>query len=321
MNNWLSKQFSRVWVFVKKPIFITSVIGTIFLGSIASFSYFQYETFQNERSKQQAQFESAQKEIDELKASSEDAQAKQQSLEGKLKEATRPVITTTYVTQQATEEVNIASIVEQWENRVAEVTCEWEYSNGMVYARAKGSAAILYTTSIGAIALTNRHVITDNAVNGTEYPATRCLIKIYGVGEKMIDGTIYGTLRSPTNGDDWAQIELGKGQASSLDTYLANLSSTTYDVCTDVNVGDKLIIMGFPAIGTQGGITVTEGIVSGIEDNGKYYVTSAKIERGNSGGVAVLLKGNCYLGIPTWASSGSVESLARILSGKYIYTH
>ena len=76
--------------------------------------------------------------------------------------------------------------------------------------------------------------------------------------------------------------------------------------------------MGYPGIGTQGGITATEGIVSGIEN--QYYVTSAKIDQGNSGGLAVLVKDNCFLGIPTWAKLGVIESLGRIISGQYIYT-
>ena len=88
-------------------------------------------------------------------------------------------------------------------------------------------------------------------------------------------------------------------------------------VCTDnINIGDKIVVLGYPAIGTEGGITVTDGIVSGFE--GDYYVTSAKIEHGNSGGAAILVKDDCYLGIPTWADSGTVESLARILKGSIV---
>ena len=51
--------------------------------------------------------------------------------------------------------------------------------------------------------------------------------------------------------------------------------------------------------------------MSGFESN--YFVTSAKVERGNSGGTAVLLKNNCFLGVPTFVQSGALESLARIL--------
>ena len=72
--------------------------------------------------------------------------------------------------------------------------------------------------------------------------------------------------------------------------------------------------MGYPSIGSQTDITATEGIISGYDGN--YYVTSAKVERGNSGGAAVALKDNCYLGIPTFVQVGDIESLARILDAR-----
>jgi hypothetical protein len=74
--------------------------------------------------------------------------------------------------------------------------------------------------------------------------------------------------------------------------------------------------LGYPTIGSSGSITVTEGIVSGIE--GDYYVTSAKIDHGNSGGVAILTKDDCYLGIPTFVkNNGGFESLGRILKSTF----
>jgi len=81
--------------------------------------------------------------------------------------------------------------------------------------------------------------------------------------------------------------------------------------CKNVELGEKVIILGFPGIGSSEGITVTEGIISGEEKD--YYVTSAKIDSGNSGGVAVSSDRNCFLGTPTAAILGQVESLGRIL--------
>ena len=43
------------------------------------------------------------------------------------------------------------------------------------------------------------------------------------------------------------------------------------------------------------------------------FINSEKVEEGNSGGAAILLKDNCLLGIPTFVTLGKVESLARIL--------
>jgi hypothetical protein len=52
-------------------------------------------------------------------------------------------------------------------------------------------------------------------------------------------------------------------------------------------------------------------VISGYEEG--LYLTSAKVERGNSGGAAIDVNNNCYLGIPTFVTVGSFESLARIL--------
>lgn len=76
-------------------------------------------------------------------------------------------------------------------------------------------------------------------------------------------------------------------------------------------IGDRVLILGYPGIGAKESVTATEGIISGFDAD--LYTTSAKIEKGNSGGVVVDTQRNCFLGIPTSVLPGNVESLARIL--------
>ncbi len=82
-----------------------------------------------------------------------------------------------------------------------------------------------------------------------------------------------------------------------------------------VSVGSKVVIIGFPYTGAQFIPTITEGVISSFENIGdtRYYVTSAKIEHGNSGGIAVTENYRCTVGIPTSVSVGTSESLGRIL--------
>ena len=88
--------------------------------------------------------------------------------------------------------------------------------------------------------------------------------------------------------------------------------------CSSVpDIGDEVVILGYPAIGASSGITATDGIISGYD--GDYYVTSAKVNSGNSGGIAVDLKNDCNLGIPTLVDAGSLESLARILKAQTLW--
>jgi len=79
----------------------------------------------------------------------------------------------------------------------------------------------------------------------------------------------------------------------------------------DINLGDKVIVLGYPGIGGNT-ITETEGIVSGFD--GYMVKTSAKIEHGNSGGGAFLEKKNCWFGIPSASVAGELESLGLIIN-------
>ncbi len=215
-------------------------------------------------------------------------------------------------------ELDVASAVSHWKNRVAVIVCEFQYANGSVYQTSMGSAVVVEAAIMGTIALTNRHVIV-NSKDGKEYTPSWCTAEIAGVGTIRVD-LIKGfpvPMSTPQDDSDWGYLQLdmatqqnGKGLFKSL--------PTMNDICSNANIGDKVVILGYPSIGARTGITATEGIVSGVEN--EYFVTSAKIDHGNSGGLAVLLKDNCFLGIPSWAKSGEIESLGRILSAKYIYT-
>jgi len=71
-----------------------------------------------------------------------------------------------------------------------------------------------------------------------------------------------------------------------------------------VNLGDTIIIIGFPGLGGSS-LTVTRGIHSGIAppgtfqgDPGTFIKTDTEINRGNSGGTAINSAGE-LIGVPT----------------------
>lgn len=119
--------------------------------------------------------------------------------------------------------------------------------------------------------------------------------------------SINNDLTLAVNGSDNGNIYI-----NNPDDYLINMKIEGRHECTSTpEVGDSIVILGYPSIGSQTDITATQGIISGYD--GEYYITSAGIDHGNSGGAAIDEKNNCYLGIPTWAKAGSFESLGRIL--------
>ena len=212
-----------------------------------------------------------------------------------------------------------SSIVAEWQDRVAQVICYWEDERGGLIREVSGSALLATIEHYGFVAITNKHIIIDE-VYGT---AGSCIVGLYSSGfltpsTKSIGGNPF--LIAPNNRDS-AYIRLADDFLESKnDTigYFDKATKTALKLCSSntfsnliIKRGDNLIVLGYPAIGTQKGITITEGIISGIEKD--YYITSAKIDHGNSGGAAILVKDSCYIGIPTWASTGSVESLGRIL--------
>lgn len=207
-----------------------------------------------------------------------------------------------------------SNIAAEWKDRVAQVTCAWDDSSGGLPILAGGSALLVgHYDKYELVAITNKHVITDAYGAGP----SRCGVALFGGGYRIAsDQNATGNPFLISRVNDRGLILLddaflqGKSEINGL---FEKAISTEVRECseTDVSLGDRLIVLGYPVIGTEHGITITEGIISGFEDN--YYVTSAKIDHGNSGGAAVLVKSDCYLGIPTFAKGGTIESLGRIL--------
>lgn len=79
-----------------------------------------------------------------------------------------------------------------------------------------------------------------------------------------------------------------------------------------VKLGDPIRIYGYPL--TSGGLhlTITEGVISSLPEYG-LILTSAKVDEGNSGGLAIDKKG-CMVGIPSAISEGTYQNLGVIIS-------
>jgi len=81
-------------------------------------------------------------------------------------------------------------------------------------------------------------------------------------------------------------------------------------------LGDPVRIFGYPSANYGWSLTITEGIISGFPGDG-LVLTSAKIDAGNSGGLAVDDEG-CMVGIPTAVSFGEYDNLGVIISSELL---
>jgi hypothetical protein len=201
------------------------------------------------------------------------------------------------------EKIELTSVVNQWEPYVVSLECRSYYPNTEELAlQSNGSGLLTKWEGDSITVLTNKHVISD--ISSNENPvANNCIVRFPQKDVFIVSNNI-----SVLDGDfDWGIVTIDFPSE-----YVKTLVKNPPLLCTKNPIlGDELVILGYPSIGDQKNVTVTEGIIAGFDSD--YFITSAKVEKGNSGGAAVLLKDNCYLGTPTFSRTGEIESLARIL--------
>ncbi len=202
---------------------------------------------------------------------------------------------------------NTADIISEWRPRIAHIECSWNNASGAPYQAQSGSGIVAREKNGTSSVVTNTHVVVDEF----GVPPTLCKIQLpdYNVTTTITASQI----SKSAAGYDWSRIDLAAG-----DAHIDSLAAKPFALCAETpSVGTHVVILGYPGIGSQTDITATEGIISGYD--GDYYITSAKVDFGNSGGAAIALQKDCYLGIPTFTKTGGLESLARILSSHLIF--
>ncbi|KKT19543.1 MAG: hypothetical protein UW04_C0043G0008 [Parcubacteria group bacterium GW2011_GWB1_43_8] len=242
------------------------------------------ETKNLEEKIKQAEIKSAAVESARM-AKEESAQNKISALEEKISQ------TKTY---------SLSSIISNWRPLIANVECQFRYSDtGRLYQKSSGSGIAIKFDNTPSAILTNKHVLVDSS----GYGADSCSAKLLDSNETLSSSDIRSSAK---------EYDLGYIYINNPSDYFKNLTSNFPALCSQKPfLGDEIVVLGYPSIGSKNNLTATEGIVSGFDGN--YFITSAKVEQGNSGGAAILLKDNCLLGIPTFVTLGKVESLARIL--------
>lgn len=195
---------------------------------------------------------------------------------------------------------DLTALIQKWRPRVSHIECFWRDTQGRL-VRKSGSGFLFGSDLIA----TNRHVVQEQNVT-----SAYCEITLPDDPEKITINASNGKIA--VDEKDFALIDIhptARIQQMAMqerDEAIAILSCKK-----PASAGDQVVILGYPSIGASADITATDGIISGYEQF--YYITSAKLEQGNSGGAAIHVKNDCYLGIPTFVRVGSIESLGRIL--------
>lgn len=159
--------------------------------------------------------------------------------------------------------------------------------------------------------LTNHHVIAD---------AEWCLITIpeEKTGEPAEIYYSYPIIIPKVSEDyDIAMLKIdgvytdedGKSWGSYPNNFI---SFQTNESCENKNqtLGNQIKIYGYPTTTHNLNLTITEGIISNFDSG--YILTSAKIDSGNSGGLAMDNEG-CWVGIPSAILEGNYQNLGVII--------
>jgi curved DNA-binding protein CbpA len=211
------------------------------------------------------------------------------------------------------------ALINQIEPSIVEVNCY--AADGSVVVSGSGTANLndgtLYIT-------TNYHVYNEANTGGGSptcyavFPEPPDFLYNGGYGDYKLALSFYHY--DPDTYEDVADFTIGALYPSatplnplpSIDNVpLTGIGSG----CPDATVGDSVTVFGYPSSGNALGIseTVTQGTIAGILA-GPIYKFDGAIDHGNSGGLAVLDKDNCVLGIPTLGDSGLTAGIGYIQS-------
>ncbi|MEN9338083.1 MAG: Trypsin-like peptidase domain [Candidatus Parcubacteria bacterium] len=202
------------------------------------------------------------------------------------------------------------------------------YSSGVVQVICvqgqsviSGSGSLFSFKETSHAVLTNYHVVEN---------ADRCVAVMTNTAN-TITGVfaLREAIYTYNKNTDQAILALGDPLSkNSVPVGNYNYSLSSLKKCTSLlPIGSPVVIVGFPAyakrdstvtidtIGTVQSIyrTTTNGIISGYDTSGTgdaNYFVSAKIDKGNSGGIALAkdASGLCALGLPTWLTVGNYET-------------
>lgn len=219
-------------------------------------------------------------------------------------------------------EQDLVSVVASEKKYVVKVVCALRDGGA-----GQGSGVIIGKTKDNhSIILTAYHVTEGATANGIQYP---CIIGYSENPTTTFTDYYYAqpvfwseyASESTMKNFDFSYLEV----KSKIDKNLNIISSSSLvlandahpKVCdsTSFNIGEEVVILGYAGIAGSY-LSSKDGIISELDN--PYIVTSAKIEHGDSGGGAFLVKTGCLIGLPVFSQAGEIESFGRILVIPYI---
>lgn len=168
-----------------------------------------------------------------------------------------------------------------------------------------GSGSLI--TSNGHI-LTNAHVVTDSR-RGTVLNNGEAVIAIPPSESAAAKPTFRAQVVEILKDRDLALLKINANLDRSPLKGPIPIEPLAVGRSEAVRIDDPLIIVGYPGLGGDS-ITVTRGIVSGVDQERGFWKTDSEVSPGNSGGAALNQAGE-LIGVPT-AGIVSAETVSKI---------
>lgn len=214
-----------------------------------------------------------------------------------------------------------ASEISKYLSGVVEIDCSFVGDNSV-----QGSGSLWNFDGLKHVVLTNNHVAGEG----------NCFMTANKEASDKYGGGIYNLGKDRLSWNSLTDVSVLKISSILLENKSTPIANLNYNISnlsmcnSEMSVGSSVIVIGYPVfaksgidlgergVGSLSNRTITEGIISAYDTSVKYnqklphsnYFVSAKIDSGNSGGIAISKdnKGLCVLGIPTWVSVGNYET-------------
>jgi len=316
--------------FIQIPILIAIIVGVLVIGGGSYFGYTQFKNYQVQQAEKERQIqelaeaqqeilEKSQQEIEKLKEEvTEEQAAFQQRISGmeeKIKESSQKLEIT-------------AIELESYLSGVVKISCK----------EGEGSGSLWNIPEQGYRILTNQHVIEGES-GACSLDITKTNNRAYGWYNVLLNEqyrwnyvadvvTVKLEINKLLND---AIVSMTSKQNESTPISELNYKISNLRKCPpNMSLGSPVVLIGYPVFAERVDYyegekvvssfrTVTNGIISAHDmsfslirselPHSNYFV-SAKIDSGNSGGIALSKdeSGLCLLGIPTWLSIGNYET-------------
>jgi len=295
--------------FLQTPLLMTIIAGILVLSIAGYFGIRQYQNYQAKQIEKERQTQelliTQQKALDETKQQVENLK-KQNKIEQDAKNNSDSATSM----QQPISDKLPQSLLDEILQRTVKITCTSSTQT------RQGSGFIMITSEDNNTwyVFTNAHVVLAGPPEDNN-----CVVGVPSKPDYSINKNFDGKIVDVSN--KFPIIDKAVLSVAGDRGFKNGVSVMPACKFNDVKIGDKIMIVGYPAFGGSS-LTATEGIISGFEETqyGSIYKTSAKIDSGNSGGTAIDNTKKCFLGMPTWATQGTFEGLGYIQSWEMINT-